>query len=99
MSTIELSYRRHRYPPEIISHAVWLCLVKTPSGGPACMRAAMPPIGELCSPASADAFLRGMGTAHMDAHLKDMQPAVDLLASDLDAVLAPHDVKIEIVDD
>ena len=59
----------------------------------------MPPIGELCSPASADAFLRGMGTAHMDAHLKDMQPAIDLLASDLHAVLAPHDVKIEIVDD
>ena len=51
----------------------------------------MPPIGQLCSPASAEAFLRGMGTAHMDAHLKDMQPAIDLLAS--------HDVKIEIVDD
>ena len=59
----------------------------------------MPPIGQLCSPASAEAFLRGMGTAHMDAHLKDMQPAIDLLASDLHAVLASHDVKIEIVDD
>jgi hypothetical protein len=60
---------------------------------------AMPPIGELCSPASAEAFLCGMGTAHMDAHVKDMQPAIDLLASDLHAVLAPHDVTIEIVDD
>jgi dienelactone hydrolase len=59
----------------------------------------MPPIAELCSPASADAFLRGMGTAHMDAHLKNMQPAIDLLASDLHAVLEPHEVKIEIVDD
>jgi putative transposase len=24
MKTLSTSYRRHRYPPQIISHAVWL---------------------------------------------------------------------------
>jgi transposase-like protein len=29
----QLSYRRHRFPPEIIQHAIWLYLRFTPSYG------------------------------------------------------------------
>jgi dienelactone hydrolase len=46
------------------------------------------PIGELCTPERAYHFNRGLGLAHMDAHVRGMEGAAAFLAGDLPATLA-----------
>jgi predicted dienelactone hydrolase len=50
------------------------------------------PIGELCPPEGAYRFVRGLGLAHMDAHLRGVEPAARLLAGDLIAILRAQGV-------
>jgi dienelactone hydrolase len=58
----------------------------------------MRPISQLCPGPQAYAFTRGLGLAHMDAHLKQMEEAASLLASDLEQLLAERGVAVEVVD-
>ncbi|MCC6847093.1 MAG: dienelactone hydrolase family protein [Deltaproteobacteria bacterium] len=48
---------------------------------------AIKPIGELCAPDSAYRFVRGLGLAHMDAHVRGIEPAARFLGGDLAAML------------
>ncbi len=57
----------------------------------------IPPISEFCSGENAYDFLRGLGLAHMDSHLKQDGAARDFLAGDLEAHLAGRGVKVEVV--
>jgi dienelactone hydrolase len=56
----------------------------------------LPPIGELCPGAHGELFTRGLGLAHLDAHLRDLAAAADLL-EEAEAVLAARDVAIELI--
>lgn len=49
---------------------------------------AIRPIDELCAPDGAYHFTRGLGLAHMDAHVRGLEPAAEFLAGDLVAALA-----------
>jgi dienelactone hydrolase len=50
------------------------------------------PIGELCAAEGAYDFTRGLGLAHMDAHLRGVEPAARLLAGDVIATLRARGV-------
>ena len=55
------------------------------------------PIAEYCPGEHAYQVLRGLGLAHMDAHLKQDPAARELLASDLEALLAARGIKIDVL--
>jgi predicted dienelactone hydrolase len=50
------------------------------------------PIEELCAPDGAYHFTRGLGLAHMDAHVRGLEAAAAFLAGDLVATLAARGV-------
>jgi dienelactone hydrolase len=54
------------------------------------------PIGELCPGEHAYRFVRGLGLAHMDAHLKGNEAAASLLAGDVRAMLAERGVSVDV---
>ena len=58
---------------------------------------AIKPIGELCAPDSAYHFVRGLGLAHMDAHVRALEPAAHFLGGDLVAALRARGVTAAIV--
>ena len=55
----------------------------------------LPPIGELCPGLHGHLATRGLGLAHLDAHLREIEAAAQLL-SDGASALARHGVAIEI---
>lgn len=54
------------------------------------------PISELCPGEHAYRFVRGLGLAHMDAHLKGNESAASLLAGDIKATMAERSVAVEV---
>ena len=58
---------------------------------------AIKPIGELCSPDGAYQFVRGLGLAHMDAHLRGDESAAGFLAGDLAGALRGRGVGVSVV--
>ena len=54
------------------------------------------PFSELCPAIEAYVYLRGLGLAHMDAHLKSKQDAIKLLASDIQSLLAERGIAVEV---
>lgn len=54
------------------------------------------PIGDLCPSEHAYAFVRGLGLAHMDAHLKESEAAASFLAGDLVRALADRGVSVRV---
>jgi dienelactone hydrolase len=58
---------------------------------------AIKPIGELCAPESAYEFVRGLGLAHMDAYVRELEPAARFLEGDLVAMLRERGVEAQLV--
>ncbi len=56
----------------------------------------VPPISELCPGMHAYVFARGLGLAHMDAHLKGNESAALLLAGDIEAALARRGIAVQV---
>lgn len=54
------------------------------------------PIAELCPSEHAYLYLRGLGLAHMDAHLKGVGEAVELLEGDIAGLLGARGIEIEV---
>ncbi len=54
---------------------------------------AIKPIAELCLPESAYRFTRGLGLAHLDAHVRGAEAAARWLAGDLASALASQGIK------
>ena len=52
------------------------------------------PISDFCPGAHAYDFVRGLGLAHMDAHLKENAAAAEFLASDLEAEFATRGIAV-----
>jgi dienelactone hydrolase len=59
----------------------------------------MKPSGELCPGNDAYTYLQGLGLAHMDAYVKDDSRAAELLAGDIDVLLADRGIEVETVRD
>jgi len=57
---------------------------------------AIKPIGELCAPEGAYQFVRGLGLAHMDAHLRGDEAAAGFLAGDLARTLRDRGVSVSV---
>jgi len=57
----------------------------------------LPPITELCPGRDGYAFVRGLGLAHMDAHLKADESAARFLAGDIEAALASRGISARVV--
>jgi predicted dienelactone hydrolase len=60
------------------------------------IQAAIRPITELCPGEHANLAVRGLGLAHMDAHLRGDESAARFLAGDLQAALAAHGVSVAV---
>lgn len=56
----------------------------------------VPPISELAPGEHAYLFVRGLGLAHMDAHLKGNESAAKLLAGDITALMAQRGVGVDV---
>ena len=54
-------------------------------------------MSELCPGEHAYTYLRGLGLAHMDAHLRASEGAAKLLAGDLAAALRERGVAVAVV--
>ena len=52
------------------------------------------PISDFCPGAHAYDFVRGLGLAHMDAHLKENAAAAAWLAGDLETVFATRGIAV-----
>ncbi len=52
------------------------------------------PVSDFCPGAHAYDFVRGLGLAHMDAHLKENAAAAEFLASDLEAEFATRGIAV-----
>jgi dienelactone hydrolase len=57
----------------------------------------VPPMTELCPGEHAYAFIRGLGLAHMDAHVRGSGEAAQLLTGDLGALLKDRGVSVQVV--
>ena len=57
----------------------------------------MKPFSEHCSAGDAADVVRGLGLAHMNAHLKDDAEARGFLQDDLPSVFAGRGIDIEVV--
>jgi predicted dienelactone hydrolase len=55
------------------------------------------PIGELCAPEGAYHFVRSLGLAHMDAHLRGDESAARFLAGDVRAALRARGAEVTLV--
>jgi hypothetical protein len=55
------------------------------------------PIGELCAPDAAYDFTRGLGLAHLDAHVRGVEGAARFLAGDVVATLAARGIRATVV--
>ena len=55
------------------------------------------PIAELCASQGAYDFTRGLGLAHMDAHLRGIESAASFLAGDVVATLKAHGIVASVV--
>jgi dienelactone hydrolase len=66
-----------------------------PPGPLAEIAKAVPPASEFCPGEHAYIYLRGLGLAHMDAHVKGHEAAAALLAGDIKALLAERGVAVE----
>ena len=60
-------------------------------------QAAIPPIDELCPGEHGYLINRGLGLAHMDAHVRDDERAAAFLAGDLEGALAARGVAATVV--
>lgn len=60
------------------------------------IQAVMPPITELCSGADAHLTIRGVGLAHMDAHLRGSESAARFLANDIAVSLRDRGVSVSV---
>lgn len=58
---------------------------------------AIKPIAELCAPEGAYQFVRGLGLAHMDAHLRGDEAAAGFLAGDLVEAFRKRGVGVSVV--
>ncbi|MGH7804618.1 MAG: alpha/beta hydrolase family protein [Candidatus Binatia bacterium] len=67
-----------------------------PPGDFARVAQSVPPISELCPGEHAYLFIRGLGLAHMDAHLKGNEEAAAFLAGDLERELADRGVAVSV---
>jgi len=56
----------------------------------------VPPISELCPGEHAYLFARGLGTAHMDAHLKSDESAARLLSGDVVKLMSERGVRVAV---
>jgi len=61
------------------------------------LQAAIPPITELCPGEHGYLVIRGLGLAHMDAHLKGDESAARFLGSDLRGALAARGVPVDVL--
>jgi dienelactone hydrolase len=70
-----------------------------PAGAPdlAAIASGLAPMAELCPGEHAYALLRGLGLAHMDAHLREQEEARALLEEDLQALLAELGVAVKVL--
>lgn len=57
----------------------------------------MPAASELCPGEHAYQYLRSLGLAHMDAHVKGLAAAEDWLAQDLEALFAARGIAVDVV--
>lgn len=55
------------------------------------------PIGELCPAEHAYPYLRGLGLAHFDAHLGEVEAALAFLEQDAEAALAERGVRVDVL--
>ena len=55
------------------------------------------PVSELCPGEHAYAYLRALGLAHMDAHLKELAAAGEFLEGTLEETFASRGIEIELV--
>ncbi len=62
----------------------------------AAVQQAVPPISELCPGEHTNLAIRGLGLAHMDAHLRGDAAAAGFLAGDLRAALAARGVAVDV---
>ena len=60
--------------------------------------ATVPAMSELCPGDHAYTYLRGLGLAHMDAHLRDVEAAAELLAEDLALALKQRGIAVQVVE-
>jgi len=57
----------------------------------------MLPFTELCPGKNAEDFLRGLGLAHMDAHLKSNQTAADWLKGDIEGIMTGKGIDVKVL--
>jgi predicted dienelactone hydrolase len=76
-------------------HEVFRTMPNDPVFAP--IQQAVPPIGELCAGEAANTVVRGLGLAHMDAHLRGDESAARFLADDLAAALRARSLAIAVV--
>ena len=67
-----------------------------PPGEFAKVAQSVPPISELCAGEDAYVYVRGLGVAHMDAHLKGNEQAAALVAGDIAGVLAARGIAVSV---
>ncbi len=80
------------------THEMFRAIANTVSGDVRFMTGGrqIEPISKYCPGEHAYQLLRGLGLAHMDAHLKQEPAALELLASDLAALLAARGIRIDV---
>ncbi|HLY39201.1 MAG TPA: hypothetical protein VKU61_14245 [Candidatus Binatia bacterium] len=61
------------------------------------LQPSVPPITELCSGEHSQATIRGLGLAHMDAHVRAVEAAARFLAGDVRAALGARGIAIDVV--
>jgi len=61
------------------------------------LQPAVPPITELCPGEHSQATIRGLGLAHMDAHLRGVEAAARFLAGDVRATLGARGIAVDVI--
>jgi len=61
------------------------------------LQPAVPPITELCPGEHSQATIRGLGLAHMDAHLRGVEAAARFLAGDVRATLGARGIAVYVI--
>lgn len=56
------------------------------------------PMDELCPGEHAYPYVRGLGLAHMDAHLKESEAAAEFLSGDLESAFSQRGIDVEVID-
>jgi pimeloyl-ACP methyl ester carboxylesterase len=76
-------------------HEVFRLMPQDPLFAP--IQAAIPPIGELCAGEHGHDVVRGLGLAHMDAHLRGNERAARFLAGDVRGAVGARGIEIAVV--